>query len=113
MRAGKLSRRVTYQVETKTRDGLGDESLAWSDVGTYWAEVRSPTGTEALNASQIKAVATHVIVHRYPGFVPSPNARYLYGTRVFNIRWASDVEERRRRVTAFCEEQVSPVPQGT
>lgn len=113
MKAGALNQRVTYQVPTRTRDALGDESEAWTTVGTYWAQVRSPSGTEALNADQMKAVTSHVIEIRWPGFIPSPLGRFLLGTRTLNIRWASDVEQRKRRVKAFCEEQVAPVPQTT
>jgi SPP1 family predicted phage head-tail adaptor len=108
VRAGRLSRRVAYQTSAESRNALNEAFPTWSTVGTYWAEVRGLTGREVYHASQTKAEAPHVLTLRYPGFRPSPAARFVYGARIFDVISVINVDERNRQVEVLVNEQ--PVP---
>jgi SPP1 family predicted phage head-tail adaptor len=114
VRAGPLRRRVQYQTSAPAADAYGQEQPAWTTVGTYFAAIRSPTGREATNALQQKAVGTHVVTVRWQGSTPSPAGRLLYAegslpVRVFNISAVLNVDERNRQVDFLVEELVGPV----
>ena len=107
MRAGRLNRRVQYQTLSEGADSLGQEEPTFTTQGTYWALIRNPGSTEALNASQMKCEASHILVMRYSGFVPSPTGRFLYGSRVFNVTGVLNIDERNREIRVMCIEVVA------
>ncbi|GAC1475657.1 MAG: hypothetical protein NVSMB9_28580 [Isosphaeraceae bacterium] len=112
MQAGKLRKRLTYRTPNdSTPDSYGQTiapATAYTTVGTYWGEIRSPNGRELANAAQIKAVVSHVVTIRYQGSLPSPKGEFLYQTRIFQIASVVNVDERNRRVDLLCTELVSP-----
>jgi SPP1 family predicted phage head-tail adaptor len=111
IRAGDHRKRVQYQRVTLERDGLGQEQERWHTQGLYWMGIRSPNGREVFQAQQIKALTSHVVEWRYPGFLPTAQDRLVYGKRIFNISAVVDADERRRKLIIFASEvntQVTP-----
>ena len=77
LQAGVFRQRVTLQDLVETIDSYGQPVQTWTDVATFWAEVRPIRGTEAVNIRQVWATATTLIKHRYlgPSLDPSPKQR--------------------------------------
>lgn len=115
-RAGPKRQRVSLQTLSESQDSFGQKIPSWTTQGNYWAEVKNLSGREAVNAKQVKADTTHQVTMRYigalfttPGLLPS--MRLLYKSRVFNILWVNNVDERNREYQLLCQEYV--VPAGT
>lgn len=105
MLAGKLRQRVTIQAPTRTRNERGAEVLAWSDVATVWAEVRTPYGRERTANEQTVAVLTHVVTMRFRSDV-TPSHRLRWGSRTFALLATPDPDNRRRVMVCQCQEIV-------
>lgn len=108
MRGGPLRTPLEYQTKTQTPDSYNQPQDTWTTQGTYYGLVRSPSGREGTNALQMRATVSHVITTRYPGFLYDPTARFLYGTRILNIAYVLNVDERNRQVDIACTEVVKP-----
>lgn len=110
MRAGLLRHVVRYQTPTVTFDAMNQDQKTWTTRSTYRAEVRTPRGAELVNAQQIKPVLTHVITHRFPGFVPDPSHRYVEGDTVYNVVAAFDPDGRRRQLVVWASSDPKETP---
>lgn len=115
-RAGPKRQRISVQTLSEVQDTFGQTIPTWTTQGTYWAEVRNLAGREAVNAKQIKADTTHQVTMRYIGTLFStagllPSMRLLFNTRVFNILWVNNIDERNREYQLLCQEYV--IPAGT
>ena len=110
MRAGSLRHEVHYQTPTVTFDALNQDQSTWSTLKTYRAKVRTPNGRELVNAQQLKAVLTHVITHRYPGFLPDPSHRYVEGDAVYHVVAAFDPDGRRRQLVVWASHDPKETP---
>jgi SPP1 family predicted phage head-tail adaptor len=100
---GDLRHRVWLQ--TPVTNGAG-EITSWSNAGPnqIWARIEPLGGNELFAAQQIYPEANTSITIRYRPGVTSA-MRILYGTRTFDIKDASDVEERHRRIDMICVER--------
>jgi SPP1 family predicted phage head-tail adaptor len=86
LRAGSLTKRVTFQSLPTAPVGPGDISTAWADYLTTWARIRPLTGRELVAAGAEQNVGTHEVTVRYRADKPlSAAMRMVYGTRYFNI----------------------------
>jgi SPP1 family predicted phage head-tail adaptor len=107
---GTFRQRVTLQDLVETIDSYGQPVQSWTDLATFWAEVRPLRGQESLNIRQVFATATTLIKHRYlgPALDPSPKQRYrlVKDGRIFNVLDPTNVEERNRTIESVCEERV-------
>jgi SPP1 family predicted phage head-tail adaptor len=110
LQSGIFRQRVTLQDLVETVDSYGQAIQTWTDVSTFWAEVRPISGREAVNIRQVYATATTLIRHRYlgPALDPSPKQRYRLEKdgRIFNILDPTNIEERNRSIESVCEERV-------
>lgn len=105
MRAGRLRDRITIQQVAETRSGSGAITETWSDVATVWAAVEGLSGREFWAAQQVNAEGSLRITIRYlAGIVPKMRA--LFGTRVFDIQAATDLDGRRRELQLLVSEVV-------
>jgi SPP1 family predicted phage head-tail adaptor len=107
---GRLRHRVTLQTQG-TRTANADGQLAvggWTDVGTYWAEVRPLSGRELANAAQIKATVTHSVTMRYSGLIDA-TSRILFGARIFSVLSVLNAAEKNRRYDLIVQEIQVPV----
>lgn len=108
MRPGPMRQRVTLQSLTKSKDSYGQEIEVWANVGTYWAEVVTLSGREAVNAQQIKSEATHRVTMRYVTSIVA-SQRFLFGSRQLKIEWLNNVAQRNREYVILCSEVQVPV----
>ena len=53
MQAGNLDQRVTLQRRTRTPDGMGGFTEAWTDLATVWAQVLPLRGSEKWEAMRV------------------------------------------------------------
>jgi len=108
VKLGPMRQRVTLQSFTvSTWDSYGEEQKSWSDVGTYYAEVLTLSGREAVNAKQICAEATHLVRIRWIGPV-DPSQQFLWGGRTLHILHVNNVDNRNREYQILCNEVVVP-----
>ena len=61
MRAGLLSRQVTFRRKSIAYDGNNEQIETWADAFTVWAEVQTSEGRE-FYAAQKKNVETSVLI---------------------------------------------------
>lgn len=105
MSGEQLSKRVTLQTATETRDTDGSVIQTWSDTATVRAAVEPLVGREYWAAQQINAERTVRFRIRYRSGV-TPKMRVSYDSRVFDIKSAINVNERGRELVLMCEEVV-------
>lgn len=108
MDIGRIDKRITIQRRATTLDDYGQEVNAWEDIGTVWANIKPIGGREKLRAGQVDSMLTHTVMVRYADRLMPPRQadawRILYGSRIFNITAAMDVEEDRHWIVFDCTE---------
>lgn len=107
MAAGRKTERVTLQSPTRTSDGQGGWTTAWSAVGSaVWAEVQTSAGSERWVAGQVMAPVARVVTVWYSAAlsVASPTWRIVWGSRVLQIQAVEDVQERHQELRFHCLE---------
>ena len=105
--SGNLRHQLTFQVRSTAEDGVGGQSVIWTDYLTVWGSVASISWREILAAQAVNVQVTHTIVIRYKPQFTDPKAmaamRVLWikdgVTRIFNIVSAADDDERRKYMT--------------
>lgn len=102
---GRLDRRLTLQSMSRTADGAGGASVAWSLVAEVWGAVTGVSGAERMDAEGLKGQVTHQVRIRHRDGV-SPGMRFLFGTRELDIRAVIEIGGRRRFLKCMCEERV-------
>ncbi len=106
MEAGKLNRQITIQMQRKTRDGYGAETVTWATLKAgLWARIKPISGGERYINQQLIAEVTHEVTIRfYAGILPT--MRVLYGNRTFDILAVHDIDERHEEMRLQCKELV-------
>jgi SPP1 family predicted phage head-tail adaptor len=111
VKIGPMRQRVTVQTLSEAQDSYNQKIQSWTDAGTYWASIKNLSGREAVNAKQIKAESTHLVTMRYvgalftsPGLLPS--MRLTFNSRIFNILYVNNIDERNREYSLLCQELV-------
>lgn len=103
-----MTRRVTLQSPTITRDDAGGEILTWADVATVWAYVNPLVGHELANAQSIFAEVTHLIIIRWQSAFSDPQVvakmRIVYSGRHFAIGAAIDIDMAHRFIALSAQE---------
>ena len=105
---GRLDKRITIQRRSATLDAYGQEINAWSDIATVWANIKPVGGRERLRGMMVEGFLTHTVMVRYSAQLMPPKQadawRIVYGSRVFNITAAMDVDEAHERIIFDCTE---------
>ena len=83
---------VTIEERTRTSDGQGGFTEAWSTVTRAWASLKPVKAYEKFQAQQMETPISHEIVMRYVSGVTTAN-RITYSDRVFDIKEAINVDE--------------------
>ena len=103
-----LRHRVAIQERTNTTDGEGGFTEAWADVTGYEAV---PAGIWPIFATQrtqynsVNIEATHYVILRGEIDVVESATRIKYGTRVFDVLFIEDYQERGVRKQCTCKER--------
>ncbi|KKM90813.1 hypothetical protein LCGC14_1234850 [marine sediment metagenome] len=105
MRAGKLRHRVTIEVLSSSQDAAGQETGAWSTFASRWASVQPLTGKELFSARQFHADITHRVRMWYLSGVV-PKMRIAFDSRLFNIIYVRNADERNKELEILCVEEV-------
>ncbi|GAB6171997.1 hypothetical protein JCM15765_14750 [Paradesulfitobacterium aromaticivorans] len=102
------NKRITLQQKTKTPDGQGGNTEAWSDLVTVWASIKTPKSQANWNreqaAEQSRQNTEYEFNIRYRNGV-TDELRVKYGTRIFTIQSVIDVDERHREINLYCSEE--------
>jgi SPP1 family predicted phage head-tail adaptor len=101
-----MRQRLILQQESRVADTGGGAVLSWADVKTLWASVTPLTGRENMQGERPTAAATHRIVTRHDTAI-TPEKRFLFGARVFNIRHVRSYAEQGRFMEILAEEGVA------
>ena len=110
MTAPHLNRALVLEAATRSPDGAGGFSEAWSALGTLWAEVLPGSGSDVLGEERmLSAVPYRVTVRAAPVGSPSrPKAgqRFRAGTRLFLIQAVTERDPQGRYLICFAREEV-------
>ena len=109
LRAGLLTRPVSVQSRSTTRDTFGGQSAVWTPVKTVYAYVEALTGSERTAAQSIAAEVSHRFTVRYDSSLwadPKAAATYrlVYKGRNFNIAAVMNMDEADRLVEILANE---------
>jgi SPP1 family predicted phage head-tail adaptor len=100
---GKRQKRVGVQSKQTVRDEAGGAITTWVTDDTIWAHIAPATGKELYAGEQVKAELTHKITIRYYSGLTTEN-RLIYGTRIFDINFIRNIDERDCYQELFCKE---------
>lgn len=103
MRAGRLNTKILIESKTEVIDSVGDVTETWSTFADTWAEVRTQSGKEFINARQAHSELTHVVTTRYISGVTS-KMRVNNGGVYYNILSVFDPTTRKKELRLFCSE---------
>lgn len=105
MRAGKLRNEARIQANAPTRDASGGEVAAWADqVASWWCELAQVSGGQIFKGKGVHGQATHIASGRYVAGITS-DMRVLFGSRIFDIVNAQDVDTRGRELRLELKER--------
>jgi SPP1 family predicted phage head-tail adaptor len=94
MRIGELRKQIVIQAETPAADGAGGYALAWTTLGTVWANIDPLSGSEVFTAQHLEGHVTHRITMRYRSDLTiTSDMRAVYNNRIFNIRSVLNMDE--------------------
>ena len=100
--AGRLDRNITVQVNTESHgaSGYGGIANSWATHFTAWATVGTITGREFLGSDQLQGNATHMFTFRdRPDKSKiTTEMRVSWDSRVFDVQYVNEINERRRMV---------------
>lgn len=106
--AGRLRYTVVFQRRSATKDGFGQQLLAWVDAFTANAEVKPLAGRELEAAQQVVAEVSHKITVRYRAELADPKIsaamRVVFRGRYFNIQASLNEDERNVFITLLTVE---------
>lgn len=105
MWAGRLRHQLQFQERSVIRDEIGGISETWSNKagGLVWGSITGISATERMQGDAQLAEATHKIVIR-GGLAVKHTDRVQFGSRVFGVVSATDVDERGEAMEVIVKE---------
>lgn len=105
MNIGKLKHHVTIEQKLVVRNTYGEEEVSYTPFIEAWCEITPLSGTEFFLAQQTQSSISHKIRLRYhPGI--KPEMRLVWGTRVFDIGPALNVDEADTELLIYATESI-------
>jgi SPP1 family predicted phage head-tail adaptor len=105
MSVGALRKRLTLQSESLAPDGAGGSMAVWTTLATVWGELEPVTGSGTVVVSGFDKRITHTIKLRYRSDITiATGMRLLFGSRIFTIRSAVNLDETNRWIEVQAEE---------
>ena len=108
MRAGQLNRLVAVQQRSTARDGFGQQVETWTTIKPVYAYIEALNGSERAAAQSISTDVSHRFTVRYDAIFADPRLvatyRVVYGTRIFDINAALNVDESNRTIELLASE---------
>lgn len=106
IRAGEYRNYITIQTVTTSQNSDGSSAETWTTQVSVWAKIQPLTGREYFSAQQTQAEMTHNIYMRYTSGI-APDDRVSWGSRVFDIIEAVNVDERGVELILRCKERLA------
>lgn len=106
MRVGDLNKRVALEVATRTPDGMGGATVAWTERAEVWCVIWPVNATTQIQAGQQAGSVTHRIRMRYRMDLRA-TWRLRYGDRYFTILGIVNPNERGAMLDLLCREAAS------
>lgn len=108
LRGGTLTRSIQIQSRATSKDSFGGQSMTWTTLKTVYAAIEALSGTERLAAQSFATDVSHKVTIRYDALFSDPRQvatyRILYGTRIFNIEAALNIDEANRVIELLASE---------
>ena len=105
-----LDRLLTLENPTRVPDGAGGFTIAWTALGTHWAEVTPGSGKDAAGEEVVlSSVPYRITVRGAPvGAVsrPLPDQRFREGNRIFTILAVTERGRLAKHLICFAREEV-------
>lgn len=95
--------RILLESPSETPDGFGGSMTTWALVAEVWGELRALFGNEVFDDDRKSATSTHLVVIRWREGL-TPDHRFRFGGRTFQIRSILDRGGRKRFLECRCEE---------
>ena len=102
---GKRQKRVGIQTKQTVCTDTGASIHTWVTEKTVWAHIVPASGKELFAGEQVKAEVTHKITMRFYSAMITEK-RILYGTRVFDVNFIKNIDERDCYQEMLCKEVV-------
>jgi len=103
MKAGKLNRKVTIEVQVKKTSADGGEASSWGPVATVWAALEPLRGREYHEAGGSQSeVDIRIRIRHRKGIKPA--MRVVCKNRVFDIQSVIDIRDQHREIHMMCKE---------
>src|SRR5260370_918247 len=108
MRSGTLTRSINIQQRTTTKDSFGGQVQTWTTLKAVYAWIEALSGSERMAAMSYSTDVSHRVTVRYDAIFIDPRVvatyRIQYGSRIFNIEAALNVDEGNRTMELICSE---------
>ena len=85
MAAGQLNSRVSIQARVAGQDALGQPSETWAELAAVWANIRHPSGSEAIRADAQASIVRASIRVRLRTDVTA-RMRVVHGATTYEIK---------------------------
>jgi SPP1 family predicted phage head-tail adaptor len=105
MRAGTLRHPVLIQELVAVDDDRGGKTFTPTTRFSQKAAIQPLEGSEHWEAARQDPKLTHAVTIRYRSGI-KPKFRVAFGTRIFNIKFIINENERNRKLILMCEELV-------
>jgi len=97
--------RISIQSYTAVADGEGGFTNTWTTTATVWAAVYPVKASQVFDYYSVNSEITHIIKLR--GYITvNATQRVLFGTRIFEILTAENLQERDFVQVLSCKERV-------
>jgi len=99
----KMNKRIVIEENTRTTDGQGGYTEAWTTLATVWASIEPIKGYEKFQAAQMQTPVTHKIMIRYRTGITTA-CRINYDNRTFDIKEVLNVDEDKAQLKITAQE---------
>ena len=100
--AGGYRSPIVIQTAGTAQDDLGEPIDGWTEVCRPWANIKHPSGIEAVRANAEASIVKASIRIRYRQGIRA-GMRVVHGTTVYSIRAVLPDEVRREHIDLVCE----------
>jgi SPP1 family predicted phage head-tail adaptor len=107
MQIGKLRHKIEIQAKADpgAPDAYGEVVEGWTTMLTVWGAINPASGKELYVAEQAQAEVSHVVTLRYCDCL-TPRHRLKFGSRIFNVNFVRNMDERNTQQEVYCKEVV-------
>ena len=100
---GDLNQRADILALTRTPDGGGGFTEAWSIIATVWVRLEPQSGDDVFGPDAVESRLRHrIVLRRYASL--SAGGRVAIGSRIFRVHAVLDDGPQSPLMTLLCEE---------